>query len=60
MNQPGKQFQSPLTVGNLCCLAGIGMILYAAFLLHTAAGFALSGGTIFAYGVILHRNRKTP
>jgi multisubunit Na+/H+ antiporter MnhB subunit len=50
-----KKRWSGLTVANLCCFAGSAMVVYAAFLLHSAAGFAISGGILFSYGVLSHR-----
>lgn len=51
----GKKLQSALTLANLCCFVGFGMVVYAAFLLHTAIGFAFSGGILFVCGVLRHR-----
>lgn len=53
-----KQTDSPLTVANLCCLSGAAMVLYAAFLLHTALGFAAAGSSLITVGVILYRGRR--
>lgn len=57
MNPP-KPDDSPLTLANLCCLTGSGMVLYAAFLLHTALGFASAGTSLIIVGVILYRGRR--
>ena len=50
-----KKRQSALTLANLCCFVGSGMVVYAAFLLHTAIGFAFTGGILFVCGVLRHR-----
>jgi len=57
-SQTGKRDESPYTISNVCCLAGIGMLLYAAFLLHSVVGWSVSGGALTALGVYLNRSRK--
>lgn len=53
----GKHTQSVLTTANLCCLSGVCMVLYAAFLLHSAVGFFTTGLSLLAWGV--HQHRQT-
>lgn len=42
-------------VANLCCLAGIALVTYGAWLLHTAAGCFVSGFMLIGFGVHKHR-----
>jgi len=44
-----------LTSANLCCLAGVALVVYAAFLLHSAAGCFVSGAFLVAFGVLRNR-----
>jgi hypothetical protein len=53
-----KRTDSGLTRANLCCLSGVVLVLYAAFLLHSAVGFFITGLSLFAWGVHLHRVTK--
>lgn len=50
-----KRAQSVLTRANICCLTGVVLVLYAAFLLHSAVGFFTTGLALLAWGVHLHR-----
>lgn len=52
-----KPVDSGLTRANLCCLSGVLLVLYAAFLLHSAVGFFITGLSLFAWGV--HQQRQT-
>jgi len=46
---------SPFSLANLCCLAGFLLVLYAAFLLHSAVGCFVLGSALIVTGVNLHR-----
>ena len=52
-----KPADSGLTRANLWCLSGLLLVLYAAFLLHSAVGFFSTGLALFAWGV--HQQRVT-
>lgn len=52
-----KATHSVLTRANLCCLSGVVLVLYAAFLLHSAVGFFTTGLSLLAWGV--HQHRQT-
>ena len=52
-----KRVQSVLTRANICCLTGVVLVLYAAFLLHSAVGFFTTGLSLLAWGV--HQHRQT-
>jgi hypothetical protein len=53
-----KPADSALTTANLCCLSGVLLVLYAAFLLHSAVGFFITGLSLLAWGVHQHRVTK--
>jgi len=53
-----KPADSPLTLANLCCLTGVCLILYAAFLQHTALGFFLTGVALIVVGVLNYRAKR--
>lgn len=52
-----KAAHSVLTRANLCCLSGVVLVFYAAFLLHSAVGFFTTGLSLLAWGV--HQHRQT-
>jgi hypothetical protein len=51
MNYRPKPRSKAISLANLCCLAGTGMLLYSAFLLHSAVGYAATGVLLIAFGV---------
>lgn len=40
---------------NLCCLVGISLVLYAAFLVHNALGCLCLGTVMLIGGIRMHR-----
>ena len=46
---------SSLSIANLCCLFGTGLVIYGAFLLQPALGYLSSGVFCVAYGVYRER-----
>ncbi len=46
------------SIANVCVLAGVGMMSWAAWLVHPAAGWAVAGLAIFVIGIAIARSLK--
>lgn len=49
-----------LTTANVCCIAGAGLVLYSAFLVHPSLGIFMLGLGLMAFGVVSYRINRKP
>ena len=53
-----KKRSLPFDVGDLASIAGVGLIIYAAYQVYVPAAYAIGGLLLLAIGISIHRHKN--